>query len=76
VIEKIDVPGLAQRTETLRSLVQTSGFGVKDQKLSVTISLGGTLARPGEEVAETLKRADELLYRSKSAGRNRSTVED
>jgi diguanylate cyclase (GGDEF)-like protein len=75
VIEKIDVPELAQRAETLRALVQASGFGVKDEKLSVTISLGGTLARPHERVAETLKRADELLYRSKTAGRNRCTIE-
>jgi diguanylate cyclase (GGDEF)-like protein len=74
VIEKIDLPELTQRAEKLRALVKASGFGVDDQELSVTISLGGTLARPDEAVADTVKRADKLLYLSKAEGRDRCTI--
>ena len=38
--------------------------------LTVTISIGLAQYRPGEDVEETLKRADLALYRAKAAGRN------
>jgi diguanylate cyclase (GGDEF)-like protein len=44
------------------------------QKLNVTISMGATLARADDTLESLLKRADELLYQSKSDGRNRVTV--
>ena len=75
VIEKIDLPELTQRAERLRTLVGASGFGIEGQQLSVTISVGGTLALPGESPDAVVKRADTLLYQSKEAGRNRCTIE-
>jgi diguanylate cyclase (GGDEF)-like protein len=43
-------------------------------KLNVTISLGAAIAQDGDSMAALLKRADELLYESKKAGRNRLTL--
>jgi len=73
VMEKIDADGLAHRAEILRSQVSTSSVTAGEVPLSVTVSIGGTVARNPETVAKTVHRADELLYQSKTAGRNRCT---
>jgi diguanylate cyclase (GGDEF)-like protein/PAS domain S-box-containing protein len=59
--------------ERLRTLVELSGFAHHGQPLHVTISLGATVARPKDDAASLFARVDELLYKSKSAGRNRLT---
>ncbi len=41
------------------------------QSVSVNLSVGVALARPGEPVEEMIRRADEALYRAKENGRNR-----
>jgi len=76
VMAKVQFDELRKRGEMLRNLVKTSGLTIEDAHLSVTISAGGTIARPGEAIPETLKRADDLLYRSKSSGRNRCSFEE
>lgn len=40
----------------------------------VTVSIGATLARPGDSVGSLLDRADRLMYASKAAGRDRVTA--
>lgn len=73
VLEKIEKNELRRRGEALRRLVEASSVSFEGNELSVTVSAGGTIARPSESVDETFQRADELLYRSKSEGRNRCT---
>jgi diguanylate cyclase (GGDEF)-like protein/PAS domain S-box-containing protein len=63
---------LAQR---LRQLVSQSHFKNADIPVRVTISIGATLVRDDEEPTELIRRADELLYRSKAEGRDRVTME-
>ena len=58
----------------VRFLIQDSYIIHGDQKLNVTISIGATLAKADDTTDILLKRADELLYQSKSDGRNRVTV--
>jgi PleD family two-component response regulator len=41
----------------------------------MTISIGATLVRPVDTFDSLLERADDLLYRSKQAGRNQVTLE-
>ena len=58
--------------ERLRAAVAALRIAADDAPFGVTISLGGTLARPGVDRAEdALKRADLALYRAKDAGRDR-----
>jgi diguanylate cyclase len=42
---------------------------------TLTVSIGVALHRPGESDGDFIGRADEALYRSKEAGRNRVTGE-
>lgn len=74
ILEKISLDQLSERANSLRRLVAASNFTEGAVSLSVTVSAGGTLARVGEPVAETLRRADGLLYESKAAGRNRCSL--
>ena len=49
---------------------------VDGQSIPVTISVGIAFFRPGDRGYEdAMKRADKALYRSKSEGRNRATME-
>lgn len=56
--------------ERLRQAVEA----VRVRDLQVTISLGVAGLKPGEDLQHLLSRADEALYASKRAGRNRSTL--
>ena len=66
--------GLETSCEKLRTLVELSRLDLAGVSLSVTISLGGTLLRPGDTPESLVHRSDELMYRSKQAGRNRATI--
>ena len=67
-----ELPKIAER---IRSLVVNSSLSRVSEITRVTVSIGGTLARKGDTVASLLKRADQLMYRSKRAGQNRVTVD-
>jgi diguanylate cyclase (GGDEF)-like protein/PAS domain S-box-containing protein len=56
--------------ERLRALVESAWLSLPDCSLHVTISLGVTLARLQDSPGTLIHRADELMYRSKAAGRN------
>jgi diguanylate cyclase (GGDEF)-like protein/PAS domain S-box-containing protein len=74
VIAYVSWDHLSSIADKLRSLVEKSSFTEGKDTIRVTVSVGATLARP-DDTAETLvKRADRLMYRSKTAGRNRVTV--
>jgi len=75
IICNVDAQRLLRIGERLRMLIENS-YTVSDQtRIQVTISLGATLARPGESSEQLLKRADAQLYKSKHAGRNRISME-
>jgi diguanylate cyclase (GGDEF)-like protein/PAS domain S-box-containing protein len=60
--------------EKVRTLVEHSRLDVNDQNLTVTISIGATRLRPDDTPETIVDRADRLMYQSKKAGRNFSTV--
>ncbi len=72
----LKVEGLFSLAERLRMLVESSWIEHLDQKISVTISLGGSISRKGEPVSNLLNRADTQLYRSKQEGRNRVSIDE
>jgi len=57
--------------EKIRVMVANSFLTCEDRQLAVTITLGATLVRPGDTLESVVKRADQLMYAGKQAGRNR-----
>jgi diguanylate cyclase (GGDEF)-like protein len=61
--------------ERVRMLIANSFINNGPENLRVTVSIGGTVSRPGETTESIVKRADELMYCSKANGRNRVTTD-
>jgi len=62
---------VAKAAERCRTLVAQSGVTVHDSLIHVTISAGVAIVAPGDSTESLLIRADQHLYMSKQAGRNR-----
>ena len=60
--------------DAMRSIVENTGISSNGDKLRVTISIGATMVRLEDTTDSVMKRADELLYMSKQAGRNQVTT--
>jgi diguanylate cyclase len=64
--------------ESIRTAVADAKLVRSDNKQPlgrITISLGVTAYRPGEDPIDAINRADQALYQSKQNGRNRVTVD-
>ena len=75
IVRDVDLGSLtaiANRCATLAR--RTRVEGAEGAVMALSISAGGVLALPGESAEELVKRADDLLYLSKAAGRDRATV--
>lgn len=70
IIVNVDEERLRAVADKLRAMVEQSSFSFDSQTIRTTISIGATLARGGDTVGDLIRRADELMYRSKGAGRN------
>ncbi len=74
VLRNVDEQGMMGVAERVRILVKKSFLTVGDEKLQVTMSIGGALARKDDSMESVVKRADEQLYRSKREGRDRVSI--
>ena len=75
------MPGTSARDickagERVRRLVECQIVEFENQRLSVTISCGGSMLSEGELEKDLIHRADEALYFSKEQGRNRVSWHD
>ncbi|WP_026836296.1 sensor domain-containing diguanylate cyclase [Limisalsivibrio acetivorans] len=71
IIPNADDSVLGNVAERLRFSVEKSWLDMPDDSLLfVTVSIGGTIYRKGEELSDTLKRADDAMYSAKDSGRN------
>ncbi|MDA7085026.1 sensor domain-containing diguanylate cyclase [Pseudomonas sp. SA3-5] len=66
-----DQQELLQIAERVRSQLDKTPIITGGVQLSLTLSIGGALARPGETPDAALARADRALYQAKANGRNR-----
>ena len=71
-VEERQLRAVAERT---RMLVEQSSLITGTETVRVSVSIGASLGRPGDKAASLVKRADQLMYRSKLAGRNRVTMD-
>lgn len=62
--------------ERCRKLVAESSVIVNGERFAVTVSIGGTLINRSDSASSAVRRADQLMYRSKAAGRNRSSIDE
>jgi diguanylate cyclase (GGDEF)-like protein len=75
VCPRIGEAALAEVAERVRALVERSWLRIEDGRhISVTVSIGAAMARSGDDLTSLAARADEQLYKSKAAGRNRVTI--
>ncbi len=75
LLANVDAEQLESVAERSRLLVAHSSVPHKGGDIRVTISIGATPARALDTPQGLVRRADRLLYRSKSSGRNLVTVE-
>ncbi len=71
----VDLEDLCNVSEKLRALIERASLKKGEESLKVTISIGSTLFQPEDTIDSVINRADALLYRSKSEGRNKVTCE-
>ena len=77
LLPEIELNDARQMAEKIRMAVAKARIRRQDTQeviASVTMSLGVTLYRMGEDAREFLDRADRALYASKAGGRDRVTV--
>jgi len=59
--------------EKLRALIANSEVEYNNKALSVTVSLGATVASENDTLESIIKRTDELMHQSKKNGKNQVT---
>jgi diguanylate cyclase (GGDEF)-like protein/PAS domain S-box-containing protein len=74
LVAGVDPTDLGKVAERVRVLVQSAGLRGKDRGVDVSVSIGAVLAQPGDTSHSLVRRADQLMYRSKLGGRNRVTL--
>ncbi len=73
LVHNLDLNHLHWISDKLRALVASSYLPVSGNLVQVTVSVGATLVKPADTLATLVKRADRLLYKSKTEGRDRVT---
>nr|WP_321241675.1 GGDEF domain-containing protein [uncultured Tolumonas sp.] len=73
------LPGISEDSiqlplDKLRSVIKGIPFRFKDERISISISLGATLFRSGDRITDAFERADKALYEAKNAGRDRIII--
>jgi diguanylate cyclase (GGDEF)-like protein/PAS domain S-box-containing protein len=75
LLDHINPKAVTRVAEKIRKLVAASSYRDGDRVITATISIGATLLQPGDTVDSAIKRADQLMYQSKEAGRNTVTAD-
>jgi diguanylate cyclase (GGDEF)-like protein len=76
LVHEVDSGGIITVAQNLRRAIEALTVEYQDHNLSVTVSIGGAIARRSDgDVQEVLERADAALYKAKAAGRNRVMID-
>lgn len=74
IVKDTGEDGLVQYAERLLKLIGSSEIREGGVRISVTGSIGATMIRKGETSQLAIKRADELMYKSKTSGRSSANL--
>ena len=74
IIELEDSEQLEKIAERLRIMVKNTILNINNKKLSITVSIGGTMVNEDDTFELIINRAIELLSKSKEEGRDRVTI--
>ncbi len=74
VIRNINEEDLEIYGDRIRKMIESSYIIQGNKRINVTISIGATVFKDNDTIDVLIKRADTLLYQSKTAGRNRLTI--
>jgi diguanylate cyclase (GGDEF)-like protein/PAS domain S-box-containing protein len=74
IIANVDGDRLHIVAEKLRAMMERSSISHDYEAIKTTISIGATVAQPGDSVDSLVRRADKLMYESKLSGRNHVTL--
>lgn len=74
VFTGVDEASIKVATEKLRMLVEESIIKIQGKELPVTISVGATIYKSGENMETFMHRSDENMYVAKNSGRNKVIV--
>lgn len=75
LIPNIPLECLDKLADRIRIFISESWITINNQEIRVTASIGGTVSKNGDSMKGVVKRADQLMYRAKNQGRNKSIVE-
>lgn len=75
LIPNVDREHLLYVADKVRLLVEKSNIFLPEKNIGVTISVGATLARKDDTDGTLIERADELMHKSKTEGRNRVSID-
>lgn len=70
IVVGVDGKDITATAERYRQVIAHSALGTGTETVRMTVSIGATLAAPGDTPQSLVKRADGLMYQSKLAGRN------
>lgn len=76
VVRHVDRDNLTHIAERYRKLLANSFVQQGERRLGVTVSIGATIAKPGDTVESLIRRAGGLMAISQGQGGNRVTVEE
>jgi diguanylate cyclase (GGDEF)-like protein len=74
IVTDISPEGLGEFADRCRMLIAQSAVPVAGKQLRITVSVGATIIKADDSGQAAIKRADELMYKSKADGRDRITV--
>lgn len=75
IVANVDAGRLLAIAEQVRMLVSNAALMIADDAIEVTVSIGATLIRSDDTAESLVSRADQLMYASKQAGRNRVSTD-
>lgn len=75
VLPQTPLRGAVVKAERVRQQIEALRFPGISEKLRITVSIGVAEYREGEDIDETLSRADQYLYTAKQNGRNQVVSE-